>query len=169
MSQFAAMPLDHLILIILLAGYIIYQQTKAQLVRGRKYVVMPLILLFFTYQSLTKLGDQLYQLTLPIFVLLGCGLFTGAVAAGMAKIVRKEDGCLYQEGGWRSLLPLCLIVPIRVAVFWGLHDYPSMELLNHGGTVYLLFFSAHLVSRSGIMIVKNPEIWNLYMNERNRK
>jgi hypothetical protein len=159
----------NLLIIIALIGYVFYLQVALRPVRASKYIIFPAILVILTLDSVYKLiGVSNVSLT-PLCLLTAIGVLLGITSGIITRVFTGVDGKLYQHGGWPTILFLLITVPIRFGLRHTLAMQPGNEILKNIGVSYLVLISSQLVSRSFVIILKLPKIWNIFLEERKKR
>lgn len=169
MNNLQLANLSQLGMVILILGYIIYQQIALRPVKPSRYVVLPIVLFYFTLKGITGLGGDIYKETAPMILLASIGIISGLASGMITKIFTGEDGVLYQRGGVAAVVLLLFTIPIRFILRHSIVSLPGGEVLQNAGISYLIMLSSQLISRSLTVFVRSPQVWTLYLQQRSDK
>lgn len=169
MNNLQLANLSQLGIVILILGYIIYQQIALRPVKPSRYVVLPIVLFYFTLKGIASLGGNIYRGTAPMVLLTSIGLVSGLVSGMITKIFTGEDGVLYQKGGVAAAILLLFTIPIRYILRHSIVSLPGGELLQSADISYLIMLSSQLISRSLTVFLRSPQVWTLYLQQRSNK
>lgn len=169
MNYLQSSNLSHLCIVILVLAYIIYQQIALRPVKPSRYVVLPIVLFYFTLKGIAGLGGYIYKETAPMVLLASIGIISGLASGIITKIFTGEDGVLYQKGGVAAVMLLLFTIPIRFILRHLIASLPGAEVLQNAGISYLIMLSSQLISRSLTVFVRCPQVLTLYLQQRKNK
>lgn len=169
MYHLQSVNLTRLAVVILVLAYIIYRQITLRPVKPSKYIIFPIILFYFTLNKISGLDLDMYKETAPMLLLVSIGLVSGLASGIVTKIFTGEDGVLYQKGGVATAILLLFMIPIRYILRHSIASLPGGDILQNSGISYLVMFSSQLISRSLIVLVRCPQVWSLYFQQRRDK
>ncbi|WPC40016.1 hypothetical protein [Clostridium sp. JS66] len=170
MHNLQSVNLFRLLITILLAAYIIYKQITLRPVKPKKYIIIPIIFLYLTLDSIANLNqDIIYKEITPIILLALTGIVSGIASGMVTKIFTGKDGLLYQKGGLPAAILLFIAIPIRHILRHSISSMPRCQVLNNAGISYLIMLSSQLISRSITMLLRCPEILSLYIQQRKKR
>lgn len=162
--------LIHLLIITLLIIHNIYRQVTLRPVKPRKYIILPIIFIYITLSSITQLGETIiYKEAMQFILLASLGIISGIISGIITKIFTGDDGVLYQKGGLAATLILLIVLTTRYFLRHSLAYMPGGALLDKEGLSYLIILSSQLLSRSITMLIRCPQIFNLYVSTRQNR
>jgi hypothetical protein len=166
MNNLQALGLHQLYLMGLVLFYIVYKQVVTRPVKGSRYIIIPLLLIYFTLESIDSITGGLGKAAVALTILASVGVITGVISGMLTKIFRGEDGILYQSGGVSVLVFLVITIPIRIMLRYTLGHIPGNEVLNYAGLSYLVMISCQMVAKSIVVIWRRPEVLQLIFQQR---
>lgn len=169
MNSLQGVHLSQLYLVALVLIFIIYKQVVVKPVKGSRYVITPLVLIYITLNSVDSIKGGLFSARYAIVILVSIGIFTGIISGFITQIFRGEDGVLYQKGGWPALVFLIIIIPIRIMLRLSLGHMAGNEIINQAGLSYLIMLSSQMVFKSGTILFRSPEVLRLVLEKRSRR
>ncbi|WP_411680182.1 hypothetical protein [Clostridium thailandense] len=169
MSNLQTTNLSQLGMIILIFGYVIYRQFALRPVKSSRYVILPIILLFFTVKAIISLGGDLYKEAAPIILLASIGIVSGLASGMITKIFTGDDGILYQKGGVAAVILLLFTIPTRLILKHSILSLPGGAVLQSAGISSLIVVSSQVISRSLTVLARCPQVWSLYLEHRKSK
>ncbi|OOM77075.1 hypothetical protein [Clostridium sp. BL-8] len=170
MNYLQTQNLSQLFVVILLLAYTIYKQVILRPVKPKKYVILPIIFLYLTFNAMANLSPNIiYKEAAPLFLLASIGLISGIASGMVTKIFTGEDGILYQQGGIAAAIVLFFTIPIRYILRHSLISTSEFVVLNNAGVSYLIMFSSQLISRSLTIFIRCPMIWSLFLDQRKNR
>lgn len=148
--------------------YILYSQYKEKPVKGKSYIITPIILIFIGYSDLKSLNGNL-SMYIPVLTML-CALFLiiGIVSGFFIKFYKKEDGILYQKGGVISIIFILIGLSLREVFRFSLM-HTSYALLAKGSLLIVLLLGFQYAGRSLIAIYREPSILQEFQESRRNK
>lgn len=161
--------LSQLFIVILIVVYIFYKQIALRPVKASKYVILPILLIFFALQGIDGLGMAVHKSEAQIILLASIGVVSGIVSGIITKIFRGEDGILYQKGGVATAILLICTFSLRYILTRVVSTLPEGQVFSDASISYLIMFSCQFLSRSLTVFARCPEIWELYLQERRDK
>lgn len=148
--------------------YILYAQYREKPVKGRSYIIAPIIFIFIGYNDLENLHGNLNNYILVLAGLCILFLIIGMISGFFIKFYRKEDGILYQKGGIISAIFILLGLSLREVFRFSLM-HTSYALLTKGALLIVLLLGFQYAGRSLIAIYREPSIINQLKSTRHNK
>lgn len=168
MDNFQVASLTNIIIVFALIIYIIYIQVVERRFKAKKYIVMPIVLLWVIISNLQKIKGGIEQSMPGIVMIIIIGLICGIIAGFITKIYRKEDGNLYIKGGWQMLLFLIISLPIRMILSHLIIMLPQEVGLNYA-TAYLVRLTFLYIGRSIVIYNRVPDFWDVFHSQREER
>lgn len=161
--------LSQLLEVLFVLAYIIYRQVALRPVKPSKYVILPIVIFYFTIKAMAGLDRSISEEAVPILLLALAGIISGLASGFLTKIFTGEDGVLYQKGGIAAAILLFFTIPMRFLLRHSILSLPGGEVLNNAGVSYLIMLLFQYISRSLIVLVRSPQVWTLYQQQRSDK
>ncbi len=168
MGNFQVASLPNIIIVVALIIYMIYIQVAERSFKAKKYIVLPIVLIWFTISNIEKIKGGIVQTGPGILMLIVIGLICGVIAGFITKIYRKEDGNLYIKGGWQMLLFLIVSLPIRMILSHLITSLPQEIGLDYA-TAYLVRLTFVFIGRAIVIYMRVPDFWNVIHYQREER
>ncbi|MBU3092861.1 hypothetical protein KPL35_12340 [Clostridium sp. CF011] len=168
MGNFQITSLIHIIIVVALIIYMIYIQVAERSFKAKKYIVLPIVLIWFTISMVEKNKGGIEQSAPGILLVIIIGLICGVIAGFITKIYRKEDGNLYIKGGWQMLLFLIISLPIRIILSHLIRSLPQEIGLDYA-TAYLVKLTFVFIGRAVVIYMRVPDFWNVIHSQREKR
>lgn len=163
------LQLGQLFIAILVISYVLYQQVALRPVKPSRYVILPIVLIYFTLKAICSLGGSIYVGAAPMILLVSLGGASGVAAGMITKVFKGEDGTLYQKGGVAAVALLLCTIPVRYVLRSSISSMPGGEILRNGNVSYLILCSSQIISRSLTIFARSPQVWALFLEKRRNK
>jgi|GEM_PF-2023098 ABC-type multidrug transport system permease subunit len=168
MGNFQVASFTNIIIVVALIIYMIYIQVAERRFKAKKYIVFPIIFIWFTISTLENIKGGIEKIAPGIIMLIVIGLICGVIAGFIAKIYRKEDGNLYIKGGWQMLLFLIISLPIRMILSHLITSLPQDIGLDYA-TAYLIRLTFVYIGRAIVIYMRVPDFWNVFHSQREER
>lgn len=168
MGNFQVASLTNIIVVVALILYMIYIQVAERNFKAKKYIVLPIVLIWFTIFTVQKIRGDIKQIAPGILMLILIGLICGVIAGFITKIYRKDDGNLYLKGGWQMLLFLIISLPVRMILSHLITRLPQEIGLDYA-TAYLVRLTFMFIGRAIVIYMRVPDFWNVFHSQREER
>lgn len=168
MGNFQGISLTNTIIVVAFILYMIYIQVVERSFKAKKYIFLPIILIWFTISTLQKIRGGIGQIAPGILMLIVIGLICGVIAGFITNIYQKEDGNLYIKGGWQMLLFLIISLPIRMILTHLITSLPQDIGLDYA-TAYLVRLTFMFIGRAIVVYMRVPNFWDVFHSQREER
>lgn len=157
------MNITTLIMIIALYAYWFYNQIITKRVKPRRFIIMPLIFIYFLYKSSSSI-DITTLLTPVTFLLVAIGIISGIATGFLTKLFYGDDGALYQKGGLTTALILVGIMVLKVILKYSLAHMPAYHAILSGSFLTLLVLVIQFFTKTIVIFIRHPEVFTSLKN-----
>ncbi|WP_026882483.1 hypothetical protein [Clostridium akagii] len=168
MGNFQGISLTNTIIVVALILYMIYIQVVERRFKAKKYIFLPIILIWLTISTLQKIRGGIGEIAPGILMLIVIGLICGVIAGFITNIYPKEDGNLYIKGGWQMLLFLIISLPIRMILSHLITSLPQDIGLDYA-TAYLVRLTFMFIGRAIVVYMRVPNFWDVFHSQREER
>lgn len=156
------------LIIILIICYLFYSQCAEKPVKGKKYIILPIILILIGYIDIRKLNIISNNYLIILIILCITFLIIGLLSGIFIKFYRKDDGILYEKGG--LILGLFLIGGIVLKeLIIRILAHTQYSLITQGDFLLILLLGFQFAGKSITAIFREHDIWIEYIESKKNK
>lgn len=153
--------LEILILVLAVIVYIFYNQYRTKPVKIKRFIILPLVFIFISYEGMKAFHGNL-STYIPIIALLCIiSIILGFLSGRKVKIFTGEDGVLYQRGGIIAIIFLVATIAVKGLAIVILSN-TQYAVIAQGDMLTMLMLGCQYAARSISVILKEPKVLNTF-------
>lgn len=146
------------LLLVFVFVWLIFNQYREKEINPRRYIIMPLIIIYFLVKLSTNFDLNLLHHSYIIILLILASLISGFLSGKITKLYKGSNGELLERGGLKSVYFLIGMVGIKIILKIFLNQSLHCREVLSNSFLTLFMFALQYGIKSLVILIREPEI-----------